>query len=189
MLKNIPNIIIKKYSKNQIVFSEGEICNHIGILISGSVSISTLTYDEKEYLITRIYEGDFFGENLLFNSKPFFLGDIISDDNTTIGFINKNQLLDALANDKELLSYYLSALANIHLKSQQKIKILSQKSIRDKIMFYLKYNNQVVRSKTEIAKILNIPRPSFMRELAKIKNEGIIKMINKRIQINNTNTI
>ena len=61
------------------------------------------------------------------------------------------------------------------------MKLLSQKSIENKIMFYLysekkKRNTNVINipSKEKLAQLLNIPRPSLSRELIKLKEKKII---------------
>ena len=61
------------------------------------------------------------------------------------------------------------------------MKLLSQKSIADRIMFYLineykKTGNKKVSiiSKEDLANKLNIPRPSLSRELINLKDEGLI---------------
>ena len=41
----------KEYNKNEIIFSEGLKCNYIGIVESGKISISTITYNDKEEMI------------------------------------------------------------------------------------------------------------------------------------------
>ena len=67
------------------------------------------------------------------------------------------------------------------MKLQGKVKILSQKTIREKILFYIKNEikrtkNKTIKinSKEELAKILNIPRPSLSRELILLKEDGYI---------------
>ena len=67
------------------------------------------------------------------------------------------------------------------MKLQDKIKILTQKTNREKILFYIKNEikrtkNKTIKinSKEELAKILNIPRPSLSRELILLKEDGYI---------------
>ena len=43
---------IKNFKKGSIVFNEGDICNEIGLIINGEVHISTLTNNDKEYIIS-----------------------------------------------------------------------------------------------------------------------------------------
>ncbi len=63
-----------------------------------------------------------------------------------------------------------------------KSKLLSQDTIRDKILFYLYQQKQIQFSdkiklnmtKEELANLLFIQRPSLSRELIKMRDEGLI---------------
>ena len=68
------------------------------------------------------------------------------------------------------------------------MKLASQKSLRDKILFYLanyaKENNTKIipiKSKELLANILNVPRPSLSRELINLKKDGIIEFDRTKI--------
>ena len=72
---------IKNFKKGSIVFNEGDICNEIGLIINGEVHISTLTNNDKEYIISILKDNDIFGENLLFNdNKEYFIKNIKKEE-------------------------------------------------------------------------------------------------------------
>ena len=86
--------------------------------------------------------------------------------------------------------------ANNYLKLQNRLKVLSQKSIREKILFYLeqktehKHTNKIyIHSKKELAEYLNIPRPSLSRELIKLQEENIISFNKHYIILNSKNSL
>ena len=171
---------IETFKKGSIIFNEGDICNTIGLIIDGEVHISTLTSNDKEYIISSLLKDDFFGENLLFNHNKEYLGDCISITDSTIIFISKENLFK-LFDDKTILENYLILTSIKNTKLRNTLKLYSQKSITDRIMFYLmsesKKNNSnkiSINGKESLAKLLNIPRPSLSRELVNLKNKGII---------------
>lgn len=173
-------LIYREYNKGQLLFNEGDICEYVGIILEGSISISTLTYGNREQEINHLYKNDLFGENLLFSNDKKYLGDIIAEEKTKIALISKENFLILLSN-KTILNNYLEINATMVLKMQQKAKLLSQKNIKDKILFYLteevkRTNNKriIIKSKEELAKYLNIPRPSLSRELISLKSDNII---------------
>lgn len=173
-------ITIKSFKKDEIVFNEGTICNSIGLVISGSVQISTITILENEYSISTILENDIFGSTLLFSSNPIYLGDGKCLKESKIIFITKDNLIYLLQNDTNILNNYLSFLANKRLQVQERLKILCQKTIKEKILFLLKSrmnknNILTFSSKEKLALYLNIPRPSLSRELALMQQDGIIE--------------
>lgn len=82
----------------------------------------------------------------------------------------------------------MKQISNDVIKIQNKIKVLSQKTVREKVLFYIK--NEIKRtnsmtiyinSKEELAKIINIPRPTLSRELILLKNDGYIDYDKKTI--------
>ena len=89
---------IKTFKKGSIIFNEGDICDNIGLIVEGEIHISTLTNNDKEYIISSLSKNDFFGENLLFNNNKEYLGDCISITDTTIVFISKDNLFKMFEN-------------------------------------------------------------------------------------------
>ena len=169
----------KKYKKGEIIFFEGDICEYISIIKKGEISIRTFTFD-KEIEINLLHDNEMFGDSLILSSDPRYLGNVIANKDTTLYLIDKNNWLKLLE-DKEILKNYLEIVSNKVFKIQSKVKILTQKTIRDKILFYLiaeskrlKTSDIKIKSKESLALYLNIPRPSLSRELINLKNEGII---------------
>ncbi len=182
VIKDYSNLfIIKTFNKNDMIFNEGDECKYLSLVLKGSVLINTYTFFEEEYNIITINENDLFGEFLIFHSNPFFLGDVSAFKSTELALITKDKLLNILQNDKTFLNNYLSIMSNKSIAFQQKIKILSQKSIKDKILFFLSETSKRTKSKTikikskeQLALFLNIPRPSLSRELIILKDLGLI---------------
>lgn len=172
---------IKHFKKNEIIFNEEDECNKLGIVIKGQVSISTFTLLEKTYDIKTLNEDDIFGEFLLFTDKPFYLGYVASTKETDIAFLDKNNLYKIIKENENFFNQFMKQISNDVIKIQNKIKVLSQKTVREKVLFYIK--NEIKRtnsmtiyinSKEELAKIINIPRPTLSRELILLKNDGYI---------------
>lgn len=172
---------IKHFKKNEIIFNEEDECNKLGIVIKGQVSISTYTLLEKTYDIKTLNEDDIFGEFLLFTDKPFYLGYVASTKETDIAFLDKNNLYKIIKENENFFNQFMKQISNDVIKIQNKIKVLSQKTVREKVLFYIK--NEIKRtnsmtiyinSKEELAKIINIPRPTLSRELILLKNDGYI---------------
>lgn len=180
---------IKEYSENSLVFNEGDICQSVGLIIHGVLTISTMTLN-KEYFINVLQENDLFGDTLIFNPQNTYLGDGIASTKLKVAYITKENLLK-LFDDKKILENYLSMIASKTLTIKKQLKLANQKSIRDKILFYLveyckeHHTNSIpIKSKELLAKILNIPRPSLSRELLNLQAEGILEVFRKQIILN-----
>ena len=75
------------YKKGDIIFNEGHVCDKIGYIEKGEVSIVTSTYTEKEETITYLKSNDTFGDILLFSSNNLYLGNAICEKDCIIRFL------------------------------------------------------------------------------------------------------
>ena len=76
----------------------------------------------------------------------------------------------------------MNLLSKKSMLNQEKIKVYSQNNIEDRILFYLfeeskKLNTKTIKikSKENLALLLNIPRPSLSRSLIKLKEKSLIE--------------
>ena len=74
-----PDEMTRNYSKDQIVFCEGEPGNELFIIQKGSVKIIKIT-DNNEILLAVLKAGDIFGEMALLESKPRAAGAVAYED-------------------------------------------------------------------------------------------------------------
>lgn len=178
------------YKKGEIVFNEGELATSIGLIINGNISVKTYTYYEKEYEINNISKDGIFGQFVVFSSKPFFVGTAVATKETQIMYISKDKLFEFFKN-RIFFENYLSLVSAISITIQNKVKVLSQKEIKDKILFLLVNNlNQnksdtiYISSKDKLARYLNVTRPSLSRELINMKNDELIDFGKHFIKLN-----
>lgn len=169
------------FSRNQIIFSEGEKCSKIGIIIEGEIKISTITHHEKEETFTIVKKGDIFGNSLIFSSSPYYLGDITATQKTTICFISKSDLIKELSLHPDLLESYINLISDKAIRIKQQNKLLAHKNIRDRISYYFitlskQQNSNIIQlpSITKLSNELSLPRPSVSRELTNMENDGLI---------------
>ncbi len=173
---------LKKYKYNDVIFNQGTICNSIGYIESGEVSIITLTHTEKEETITYLKKGELFGDILLFSNTNTYLGHAICKKETTIRYFYKEDMLKLLEK-KEILTSFLEELSNKAMDIKKENKLLKHKNIEDRIIHYLleesqKRKNQPIELSniTYLANILAIPRESISRKISKLSKEGKIKI-------------
>ena len=172
-------VYYKEYNKNALIFLEGEKCNNVCIVIKGEISIVTSNYDSLVE-INNLKENEIFGDSLILIDDNRYLGNIMAVKDTTLCIIPKDNWLKLLEN-KTILKNYLEIISTKVFKIQSKVKILSQKSIREKILFYLLSESKrinkkkiPIKSKESLSLYLNVPRPSVSRELIKLKSENVI---------------
>lgn len=182
---------IKKYNKNSIIYLQNEKCNTFDIILEGNVAVQKIDEDGNVLTITTLSPGDIMGGNLTFSKNNEYPMTIISTADSKVLHIKKDLIIELCQSNKEFLIEFFQGLSDKTLILTDKIKLISIKSIRDKIYEFLNYESYIQQSNTikltitkkELSEKLGIQRPSFFRELSKMKKEGLIDYDSKTITI------
>ena len=177
------NIEIKDFPTNYTVEIEGDSSTYLGIILEGRVNVIAYSYSGKEFIISALDPGMVYGDVLLFGSKSnLYPGNIITKGKTTIAFLHNDDVRNHLKNSATFAENYLSLLSDKVYNINHKYKLLTQDSIRDKILFFIHQQMRYQKTnkirlnmtKEELANNLFVQRPSLSRELIKMREEGII---------------
>lgn len=126
--------------------------------------------------------GDIFGEVIVFSSMNKYPSTILSNSNSSVMFISKEDIVKLCSLDSLILNNLMGLLSNKILMLNKKVKNLSYETIRQKISSFLmdqyrKQNSLTLKlnmSRQALAEIFGIPRPSLSRELINMKNDKLI---------------
>ena len=158
----------------------------IGLVLSGSLDIIRIDYNGTRTIIETIYE-----EEILVTSLTSLLSndyEIITREDTKILWLDYNVILDI--NDVKY-TYYNQFIKNLLMIALEKntlknerIEILTQKTIRNKLLEYfrieaLKNRSKIIYLKStwqDLADYLAIDRCAMTRELKYLKEEGFISV-------------
>lgn len=178
------SIEVKDFPTNYTVEIEGDTSNYLGIVLEGKVNVIAYSYSGKEFIISSLDPGMVYGDVLLFGTKSnVYPGNIITKGKTTIAFLNNDDVKKHLSTSAEFARNYLTLLSDKVYNINHKYKLLTQDSIRDKILLFIHQQMRLQNSnrinlnmtKEELANNLFIQRPSLSRELIKMRQEGIIE--------------
>ncbi len=186
LLKHI-KLITKEYFRGEKIFLENELCSSIAIIKRGVIKAVQNFEDGHEKIIRILNPNEIIGLSLIFSSNPFYKASFYCETLSTIQFIDKQDLLYLMEQNNQIKSNILSLISDYSNKLSDHIKLLSYKTIRQKLCAFL-YNEYkrtkatsflILYTKTELASFLNIERPSLSLELSKLIKEGIIANQNK----------
>ena len=184
---------VRSYDKGETIIKYGDVITHAGIVIEGSVEGTFLNEGYNEISMSRFSKGMMFGEALACLETADSPMEVKALEKTTILFLKLSHLQKTRENAEftEILHRNLVmilAMKNAFLNL--KVRILSQKSLRDKLMMYIsslpKDRNGyhiVTMPLTAVASFLNANRSALSRELHRIEEEGLISMNGKNIKI------
>ena len=185
---------IKSYKAGEFVFVKGDKPQYMFIIVSGSVSVfSDDSMGKRELFSTFDTEGTLFAEVYLYLNKETYDYFGEADEDTTLIEIGKdffmNLYLFESETGKTIIENYLRILSEKLYYLNQKLKVVSGLTLRQKISRYFLQNrdeNMVVNLKynrEELADYLGVTRPSLSREFSKMKAEGLIEIEKNKIII------
>ena len=179
---------IQKLKKVSTLFYENDICNCIGIILEGKLSIVSYLENGDEVVFNTLYTNDIFGNNLVFSSTPYYKGNIITNEDSVVALIKKKDLLTLLKKNEAFLIEYQRIHSNFTKNLNNKIKLLSMTSAEERLYFYLHENKNIIEFKsiTVLAKELYLQRETLSRLITKltkknkiIKSRNMIKLVTK----------
>lgn len=173
---------VVSYVKNSIIHFEGEQCIKFELILSGKIIVDSIDEQGNLLNISEFYSGDILGGNLLFSRNPYYPMTISAQEVSLILEIDKDVLFKIFSINHIFLRTYLQHISDNAYILGDKIKQYANKTIRKKIINYLEYeskrqnNNHIVLSitKTALAEKFGVQRTSLSRELAKMREEGLI---------------
>lgn len=178
------------FKKNNIILSSVKQDNIICVLIYGHIQIIKTDYNGNRTIIEDLKENSVFGTitSSIANNEY----DIITKEDSKIIIIDFNEIINYNESNTIYFNQFLKNLLSImseKIKTNNKrIEILTNKSIRDKLLSYFKLNvvNKTVIlpfSLTDLADYLAVNRSAMQRELKYLKEEGFIEIKNKKIKL------
>jgi CRP-like cAMP-binding protein len=171
--------LVKGYqvTKNSVINHEGDLCENIGVIISGKVDIVSYSFQGKEQILNSLKAGDIFGNNLIFSSEPIYRGDVIAKEKCVIAFINKENLIYLLQNNQEFLTLYLKAQSDFGKSLNARIQLLSFTNAEERLVYYASKNDNVITFKnvTTLAAQIGIQRETLSRLLTSLVKRHLIK--------------
>lgn len=181
------------FKKNNTILSNIKQDNIIGIILEGYIQIVKTDYNGNRTIIEDLYDNDIFSSKMSNISNSEY--SVITKEDTKLIIIYFNEILN---NDLNT-SYYNQFLKNLlYIMSDKmtninnRIEILSNKTIRNKLLAYFKLMSKKNNSKViylpytfiDLADYLGVDRSAMYRELKNLKEEGLITITNKKIILN-----
>ena len=167
--------------------------NFVGIVLEGYLEVIKRDYEGHRSIIETLEPMQVFGTTISSLNSPDYDIETILD--SKIILIDYNNILNFLEKGnhsyQKFLTNLLVIVTNKISEKNERITILTQKSIRNKLLEYFKITSLKNNSRhiyipttyTELAEYLAVDRSAMSRELKKLQNQGIIDIKNKKITL------
>ena len=175
---------IGTFKKGGIVALEGENLRHIGIVLSGSVDMVKEDLWGHKTMLLRIRKDEIFGETFACGEDNLSVVTFLVSEDARILFLPFDRVMHsctmACRFHHQLIENMVHIIANKNRDLMRKVEVVSKRTIREKLMTYLSIQAQGRRyfeiplGRVELAEYLCVDRSALTRELAKMKDEGLL---------------
>ncbi len=190
----------KQYKKGEALVEIGDITETAGIVLSGKIELIFYDEDGNQINIRHISDGEVFGAAQSCGSTTPSNVSIRALEECEVLFLNFDNLL-------QVQEYYCPYRAQVSANLlrdfakrtvflNQRLQIICQKKLRDKIKVYLQTLGHdengyyhLPFSRTELAEYLYVDRSALSRELSRMKEDNIIDYDGRTIKVINKDFI
>ncbi len=176
----------REYLKNEYIIQENYDIDFAGIVAKGSIYMEQEDYFGNKYFYNTLLTNSLFGEVFIAEETIQCSVNYRAAEDCRIIFIRYQGMLNycykACPHHKQLIENLIYLIATKSRTFIEKIEIISKKTLRSKILSYLKLlskkqNSELVISTlnhTELAEYLCINRSAMIRELKNMKKDNLI---------------
>ena len=181
------------FKKNTAILSSIKKYNIICIVLEGYLQIIKTDYNGDRTIIEELYDNDIFGSRISSISNDEY--SVMTKEDSKIIIIYFDEIINNQLNStyyNQFLKNLLSILSDKINKNNERVEILTNKTIRNKLLAYFKIIYKKNKSNiiylpytyTDLADYLGVDRSAMYRELKHLKEEGLIKINNRKIVLN-----
>ena len=187
---NIKNIF---YKKDQTILSNMKNVGKVGIVANGEAKLVRYNYNGSRTILTTYSAGEVFGD--IFSNIADGEMSIQANIDSEIMFLDYDHIINRCKKNcphhKTIIQNMIQILSRKIYLQNERIEILTKRSIRDKLLKYFntittKTSSKVIYlpfSYTDLADYLSIDRAAMMREIKNLKDDGFITTKGKMIRI------
>ncbi len=177
--------VYQRYQKGEIAVMEGATLSDIGIIMGGTFEARKESIYGDSVIISRLSAGDLIGEALCASGNPSPVT-VFATEDCEVMFISFSRIMSTCSSGclyhKRLISNLTKTLAQQYFVLHDRISCLMLKSLKTKIMQYLllcakkegKNTFNIPFDRDGLAAYLGCDRSALSRELARLKEDGII---------------
>lgn len=181
-----------KIKKRTNVLSSIKLDKALAIIEKGKITVVKNDLNGNRSIVEELGENDIFGSYFSFNLDNEC--EYITKTDTKL-IIVENECIINPVNTSEYFTRFVINLftiaTDIITSKNQRIQILTKRTIRDKLLEYFTLNikNHITKSftlpfsYTDLADYLSIDRSAMYREIKQLKEDGIIETKGKRITL------
>lgn len=185
----------RKYFTEEELYSYDTPQKMVGILLNGQACVVRYEYNGSRTILEHLYPKSIFGEKLSFTPNDNSCIAIVAQSNCEVLFIDYQHITqschNACACHTRLIRNMLQLLSDKTRTLSERVEVLSQRSIREKVLCYFMQLATGIGTNTfdlpftmlDLADFLSVNRSAMIREIGKMKDEGLIRIDKKTVTL------
>ena len=109
---------IIQYGRDEVIFTQGDACEHVLYVQSGGVKLSVLSKRGKEAVVAMLGPGDFFGEGCL-AGQPVRMGSATAMTPSAILRVEKAQMVKLLQRQHEMSDRFIAHMLTRNIRIEE----------------------------------------------------------------------
>ncbi|MDM8538917.1 Crp/Fnr family transcriptional regulator [Desulfobacterales bacterium HSG17] len=183
--------VLKTFSKNTILFSEGDPSDSFYVVSKGKVNVGINDEEGREIILSMLGPGEYFGEMALLDGEPR-CAFVMTKEKTQLFIISKRDFQNLLITNPEIMFNLLKGLQKRLREANRKIESLALMNVYGRVARLLtnlagsKEEEIVITDKLthqDIANMVGASREMVSRVLKDLANKEYISVFKKRITI------
>lgn len=178
---------VLSFDRQETILAEGEPARYVGILLSGAAQIQRVDYYGNRSILANVSVGELFGESFACAGVQALPVQVVALEESRVLRIDCSRILRSCSNacafHQQMIYNLMQVVAAKNLIFHQKLEILSQRTIRDKLMTYLLLQAKRAGSnrftipfdRQALADYLEVERSGVSLEISKLRKEGVLK--------------
>lgn len=195
------NSYVKNCSSNEYLILSGNVVSYVGIVLSGSVEIMKENPAGARHIMDFLGPANIFGEGVVCTKERIAPVTVRTKEDSKILFIPYERIIRSCTNScgfhAQLIKNMMMLLGEKNYNLNHKIELLMLKGMREKLAAYLLYESQrqnsltfqIIPNRNELAEYLNVSRTSMCRELARMKELGMLDYYQNSFKILSINEL
>ena len=176
----------KTFPAGRTIYESGQHIRHLGVVLEGTIDIVHTSSSGHDTIVSRLTPGSLLGESFSCAGEANAYNDVRSITGSALLMMDVPMLLHGQAclgnYHLKLIENIMHCLAKSNIWLNTKILLLTQKTLRDKLLTYFEILAAKNTSREfvipfhreQLANFLGSERSSVSRELSRMQEEGIL---------------
>ena len=176
---------LQSAAKGEILLLVGEKPEYVGIALSGRLLVCKEDEEGRRFLVAGIGPGEVFAESLCCAEVGKSPVTVLAEEESTVLQLRLDKILhfcpNSCAYHTRLIENLVRLVAQKNLELQNRIDMISVRTVREKVLRYLRTFPhakgsmiQTPFSREEMADYLCVERSALSHELSRMKQDGLI---------------